>query len=76
MTDKMVVSAGLFGLFCFLVLITQLRLVLLNQTTVESLNFRSMRDREDELLSQMHKWYRWGCVFSHAGPRRLAEGYR
>ncbi|KAF8130173.1 DHHC palmitoyltransferase-domain-containing protein [Boletus edulis] len=48
---------GFFGLFCVLILSSQLHLILLNQTTVESLNHRSMRDREDALLSQMHKWY-------------------
>lgn len=64
-TDKPPASAGFFGLFCSLILISQLHLILLNQTTVESLSFRSMRDREQELLSQMHKWYHIGYVSSH-----------
>jgi len=49
--------AGLFGLFCSLILASQFHLIMLNQTTVESLSYRSMRDREQALLSQMHKWY-------------------
>ncbi|KAF8550647.1 zf-DHHC-domain-containing protein [Imleria badia] len=49
--------AGFFGIFSSLILSSQLHLVLLNQTTVESLSYRSMRDREQALLSQMYKWY-------------------
>ncbi|KAG9311127.1 DHHC palmitoyltransferase-domain-containing protein [Chiua virens] len=52
--------AGFFGLFCSLIWFSQLHLILLNQTTVESLTYRSMRDREQELLSRMHKWYQLG----------------
>lgn len=61
-------SAGLFGIFCSLILASQIHLILLNQTTVESLNFRSMRDREQELLSHTHGWYQCWCVVFIPGP--------
>ncbi|KAF9239447.1 zf-DHHC-domain-containing protein [Melanogaster broomeanus] len=56
-----VVLYGLFGIFCIMVLSTQLHLTLLNQTTVESLHSRSMRDREQDALSDTHRWYEIGA---------------
>ncbi|KIJ61195.1 hypothetical protein HYDPIDRAFT_96950 [Hydnomerulius pinastri MD-312] len=53
--------SGLFGLFCILMFITQLHLIRLNQTTVESIGSRSMRDREQEVLSNEYRWYEIGA---------------
>lgn len=55
-------SAGFFGIFCSLLFVSQLHLILLNQTNVESLGYRSMREREQNLLSQTHKWYQFRYV--------------
>ncbi|KAG1856741.1 DHHC palmitoyltransferase-domain-containing protein [Suillus subluteus] len=52
---------GLFGLFCFLMFLTHVQLIMLNQTTVESLGFRSMQEREQDNLSRMHRWYDCGA---------------
>ncbi|KAF8841075.1 zf-DHHC-domain-containing protein [Paxillus ammoniavirescens] len=53
--------SGFFGIFAILMLITQLHLILMNQTTVESLNLRLMRDREQEILSHRYRWYEIGA---------------
>lgn len=42
--------------------LTQVQLIMLNQTTVESLGFRSMKEREQDNLAHMHRWYEYGCV--------------
>lgn len=52
---------ALFGLFCFLLFMTQVQLIMLNQTTVESLAFRSMQEREHDNLARMHPWYDCGA---------------
>ncbi|OAX36927.1 zf-DHHC-domain-containing protein [Rhizopogon vinicolor AM-OR11-026] len=49
--------SALFGIFCFLMFMTQVHLIMLNQTTVESLAFRSMKEREQATLAHMHSWY-------------------
>ncbi|KAG1896241.1 DHHC palmitoyltransferase-domain-containing protein [Suillus fuscotomentosus] len=54
-------QTALFGLFCFLMFLTQLQLIMLNQTTVESLGFRSMQEREQDNLAHMHRWYQYGA---------------
>jgi hypothetical protein len=53
---------ALFGLFCCLMFLTQVQLIMLNQTTVESLRFRLMHEREQDNLARMHGWYDCGCV--------------
>ncbi|KAG2079891.1 DHHC palmitoyltransferase-domain-containing protein [Suillus cothurnatus] len=52
---------ALFGLFCFLMFLTQVQLIMLNQTTVESLAFRSMQEREQDNLAHMYHWYACGA---------------
>ncbi|KAG1775627.1 DHHC palmitoyltransferase-domain-containing protein [Suillus placidus] len=52
---------ALFGLFCFLMFLTQVQLIMLNQTTVESLGFRTMKEREQDNLAHMHRWYDCGA---------------
>ncbi|EIW76567.1 zf-DHHC-domain-containing protein [Coniophora puteana RWD-64-598 SS2] len=52
-----IVLTGLFGIFSFMMTLTQIRSLMLNQTTVESLNFRAMREREQATLSHMYAWY-------------------
>ncbi|KAG2078412.1 zf-DHHC-domain-containing protein [Suillus decipiens] len=52
---------ALFGLFCFLMFLTHLQLIMLNQTSVESLGFRSMQEREQDDLARMHRWYECGA---------------
>ncbi|KAG6329831.1 hypothetical protein ID866_9257 [Astraeus odoratus] len=51
--------AGLFGLFAFLMLITQIHLIVQNQTTVESMTARTMKDRETGVLGDAFQW--WEC---------------
>ncbi|KIK97329.1 hypothetical protein PAXRUDRAFT_825049 [Paxillus rubicundulus Ve08.2h10] len=53
--------SGFFSIFAILMLITQLHLILINQTTVESLGSSSMRDQEQEILSHMYRWYEIGA---------------
>ncbi|KIJ18105.1 hypothetical protein PAXINDRAFT_161618 [Paxillus involutus ATCC 200175] len=53
--------SGFFGIFAILMLITQLHLILMNQTTVESLGLSTMRDREQEILSHKYRWYEIGA---------------
>ncbi|OAX36920.1 zf-DHHC-domain-containing protein [Rhizopogon vinicolor AM-OR11-026] len=50
-------NSALFGIFCFLMFMTQVYLIMLNQTTVESLAFRSMEEREQATLAHMYSWY-------------------
>ncbi|KIK41163.1 hypothetical protein CY34DRAFT_85926 [Suillus luteus UH-Slu-Lm8-n1] len=52
---------ALFGLFCCLMFLTQVQLIMLNQTTVESLGFRTMQEREQDNLARMHHWYDCGA---------------
>ncbi|KAG2151089.1 DHHC palmitoyltransferase-domain-containing protein [Suillus bovinus] len=52
---------ALFGLFCCLMFLTQVQLIMLNQTTVESMGFRSMQEREQDNLAHMHRWYECGA---------------
>lgn len=56
-----VALTALFGLFCCLMFLTQVQLIMLNQTTVESLAFRSMQEREQDNLARMHRWYDFGA---------------
>jgi palmitoyltransferase len=49
--------AGIFGMFTVALLVSHVHLICLNQTTVESLGFRTMRERENRKLAQMHSWH-------------------
>ncbi|KIM57547.1 hypothetical protein SCLCIDRAFT_1132611 [Scleroderma citrinum Foug A] len=51
--------SGLFGVFAVLMLATQIHLILLNQTTVESMAARTIKDREKAALSDAFGW--WEC---------------
>ncbi|KAG0706242.1 DHHC palmitoyltransferase-domain-containing protein [Suillus ampliporus] len=53
--------SALFGLFCGLMFLTQVHLIMLNQTTVESLGFRTMKEREQDNLAHMHRCYDIGA---------------
>ncbi|EGN94644.1 hypothetical protein SERLA73DRAFT_187681 [Serpula lacrymans var. lacrymans S7.3] len=52
---------GFFGIFAVLMLISQIMLIRLNQTTVESIGFRLMREREAGTLAYMYSWYDFGA---------------
>ncbi|KAH7924201.1 zf-DHHC-domain-containing protein [Leucogyrophana mollusca] len=53
--------AALFGLFTLLMTLSQTYSLMLNQTTVESLGFRAMKDREKATLMHMHSWWEIGA---------------
>ncbi|OJA13191.1 hypothetical protein AZE42_05600 [Rhizopogon vesiculosus] len=50
-------NSALFGILCLLMFMTQVHLIMLNQTIVESLAFRSMEEREQATLAHMYSWY-------------------
>ena len=50
-------SSGLFSLFTFLMLMTHIHVLLLNQTSVEALGPAAMKTRERQVLAQLHPWY-------------------
>ncbi|KAH8077098.1 zf-DHHC-domain-containing protein [Cristinia sonorae] len=56
-----VALSGLFLLFTVSLFGTHLRLILLNWTTVESLNAERMKERESKVLSRLHAWYQFGA---------------
>ncbi|KAL4077514.1 zf-DHHC-domain-containing protein [Scleroderma citrinum] len=53
--------SGLFGVFAILILATQVHLILLNQTTVESMSARAMKDRENATLTAAFGWWGYGA---------------
>ncbi|KAH7911131.1 DHHC palmitoyltransferase-domain-containing protein [Hygrophoropsis aurantiaca] len=53
--------AALFGLFTMTMIFTQTYELMVNQTTVESLGFRAMKEREKATLSQMHALWQMGA---------------
>lgn len=55
-----IVLSGLFSLFTSAMFISHLVLISTNQTTVEHVAARAMKDREGETLNKMHSF--WGCV--------------
>lgn len=58
--DANTIRSGLFGLFAVLMLATQIHLILLNQTVVESMLARMMKDREQETLADAFRWWEYG----------------
>ncbi|EMD30904.1 hypothetical protein CERSUDRAFT_100876 [Gelatoporia subvermispora B] len=56
-----VALAALFALFTFALLASHVYLIMLNQTTVESLGVRRMKEREKHVLGRMFAWYEIGA---------------
>ena len=52
--------SGLFAVFTSAMLMSHIVLISTNQTTVEHVAARAMKDRESETLNAMHSF--WGCV--------------
>ncbi|KAI6019511.1 DHHC palmitoyltransferase-domain-containing protein [Pisolithus microcarpus] len=52
---------GLFGLFFIGLLMTQVHLTLNNQTTVESMHAKAMREREQVVLAREFQWWQFGA---------------
>jgi len=59
---KVVVIAlsGLFGFFTFAMLVTHIRLILLNMTTVERMRVQDMKEHESAMLAEMYSM----CAFA------------
>ncbi|KAH9966372.1 DHHC palmitoyltransferase-domain-containing protein [Lactifluus volemus] len=55
-----IAMAGMFSLFTTAMLSTHIALITTNQTTVEHISTRAMKDREDAVLDDMHSF----CAFS------------
>ncbi|KAI9452304.1 zf-DHHC-domain-containing protein [Lactarius psammicola] len=55
-----IVLSGLFAVFTSAMLTSHIVLISTNQTTVEHVASRAMKDRESETLDKMHSF--WGCV--------------
>ncbi|KAI0339124.1 zf-DHHC-domain-containing protein [Trametopsis cervina] len=53
--------SALFTLFTVVLLLTHIRLILLNQSTVESMRAQDMKEREQAKLSRMYSWYQTGA---------------
>ncbi|KAI6148075.1 DHHC palmitoyltransferase-domain-containing protein [Pisolithus tinctorius] len=53
--------AGLFGFFVTGLFMTQVHLTLNNQTTVESMYAKSMREREQAALAHEFQWWQFGA---------------
>ena len=58
--DTQTSRSGLFAVFTWAMLMSHLVLISTNQTTVEHVAARAMKDRESESLNAMHSF--WGCV--------------
>ncbi|OCH92562.1 zf-DHHC-domain-containing protein [Obba rivulosa] len=57
-----VALAALFTLFTFALFTSHMYLILLNQTTVESLSVRRMKEREKHVLGRMFAWYEFSAL--------------
>ncbi|KAH9039078.1 zf-DHHC-domain-containing protein [Lactarius pseudohatsudake] len=55
-----IVLSGLFAVFTSAMLVSHIVLISTNQTTVEHVAVRAMKDRENETLNNMHSF--WGCL--------------
>lgn len=55
-----IVLSGLFAVFTSAMLMSHIVLISTNQTTVEHVAARAMKDRESETLNTLHSF--WGCV--------------
>jgi hypothetical protein len=55
-------SAGMFSIFTSAMLTTHISLISLNQTTVEHISVRAMKDREAARLDEMHSFCALSCV--------------
>ncbi|KAL0952664.1 hypothetical protein HGRIS_006907 [Hohenbuehelia grisea] len=55
-----VALSGLFLIFTTVMLGSQIRLISLNQTTVEQMGMQSMKDRESLVLSRIHSFWQIG----------------
>ncbi|KAI0043421.1 zf-DHHC-domain-containing protein [Auriscalpium vulgare] len=57
--QKIVVIAlsGLFALFTIVMFLTHTSLISMNQTTVENISVRSMKQRESEMLGELYPWW-------------------
>ncbi|PSR73043.1 hypothetical protein PHLCEN_2v11147, partial [Hermanssonia centrifuga] len=59
-TIVIIALSALFILFTTVLLITHIRLIILNQSTVDSLKAQHMKEREKSVLARMHSWYQFG----------------
>ena len=59
-TKPRIRRSGLFAVFTSAMLMSHIVLISTNQTTVEHVAARAMKDRESETLNAMHSF--WGCV--------------
>ncbi|CAL1698197.1 unnamed protein product [Somion occarium] len=61
--QEVVVTAlsGLFSVFTLALLATQMRLIIMNYTTVESMGFQRTEEREKTVLARLHEWYEFGA---------------
>ncbi|KAH8988336.1 zf-DHHC-domain-containing protein [Lactarius akahatsu] len=55
-----IVLSGLFAVFTSAMFMSHIVLISTNQTTVEHVAVRAMKDRENETLNNMHSF--WGCL--------------
>ncbi|KAH9053825.1 DHHC palmitoyltransferase-domain-containing protein [Lactarius vividus] len=55
-----IVLSGLFAVFTSAMFASHIVLISTNQTTVEHVGARAMKDRENDTLSKMHSF--WGCA--------------
>jgi len=60
------ISSGLFALFTATLLVSHVHLMLLNQSTVENMEFQAMRERESRMLGKMFRFWEIGWVFLSA----------
>lgn len=54
--------SGLFTIFTLTLLATHVRLIVLNQTTVESLGKTHMKEREKSVLARQFAWHQFRCA--------------
>jgi len=61
----LLVLAGIFFLFTTLLCVNHVNIITHGQTTVESMNIRGMKDRDDYTLSRGYGWWevRWAILF-------------
>ncbi|KAI0289309.1 DHHC palmitoyltransferase-domain-containing protein [Multifurca ochricompacta] len=64
-----IVLSGLFSVFTSAMLMTHIVLITTNQTTVEHVAARAMKDRENAVLNEMHSF--WAC----AAKRRTRQAW-
>lgn len=62
-------------LFAYIMLMTHLHVVLTNQTSVEALEAREIKARENWVLAKLFPWWAYRCARFFSFARLLADRF-